>query len=169
MRKPRKRLPPRNDAEKIACLLSLYARQLPEECQVWPGSQRRGYARLWLNGRSQSAHRVMWELVRGPLGEMTLDHYRMNSDSASCSKACINVYHLEPVPGAVNILRGSCPAAQNRRKTHCKRGHEFTAVNTMWEGARRRICRICHRESSRNGMRRWRKRRSRGLFIRKNF
>lgn len=29
-------------------------------------------------------------------------------------------------------------------KTHCKRGHEYTPENSLWNGGRNRSCRTCH-------------------------
>jgi hypothetical protein len=39
------------------------------------------------------------------------------------------------------------------RKTHCKRGHEFTEENTYLQGSRKRSCLMCRRESSKEWQR----------------
>ena len=48
---------------------------------------------------------------------------------------------------------GMSPAAQNARKTHCKRGHEFTEENTLQRitpsGNQGRGCRECKRLAAR--------------------
>lgn len=38
----------------------------------------------------------------------------------------------------------------NKDKTHCKRGHEFTEANTFWakSGHRQRVCRTCKRDAA---------------------
>ena len=49
---------------------------------------------------SRAAHRVAWELIRGPIPEgLVLDHLCRTS-------ACVNPDHLEPVPQAINMIRG---------------------------------------------------------------
>lgn len=37
-------------------------------------------------------------------------------------------------------------AARRRQATHCKRGHEFTAENTIWRRNGRRMCRTCQND-----------------------
>lgn len=82
------------------------------------------------------AHRMAYEELVGPIADgLQIDHL--------CRvRCCVNPAHLEPVTQAENIRRGVSPTAANRRKTHCKHGHEFTTENTRLvpEG---RICRRC--------------------------
>jgi hypothetical protein len=49
---------------------------------------------------------------------------------------------LEVVSIKENVLRGIGPSAINKRKTHCKRGHEFNKENTRIT-KKGRSCRIC--------------------------
>lgn len=45
----------------------------------------------------------------------------------------------------VNVLRGSAPTADNHRKTHCRKGHDYSPENTrIYRGSR--YCRTCERE-----------------------
>lgn len=88
-----------------------------------------------------SAHRVAYEHWRGQIPSgLEIDHLCRN-------RWCVNPDHLEAVTDAVNVLRGEGCYAQNARKTHCKRGHEFTAENTylIKGGAGGRMCRTCHK------------------------
>lgn len=59
-------------------------------CWLWQGHRdRKGYARIWMNGRHQSAHRVTYELLVGEIPEgLEIDHLcRVTS--------CVNPGHLE--------------------------------------------------------------------------
>lgn len=64
-------------------------------CLVWNGRLERGYGRMQYDGRTQYAHRIAWQLARGPIGEgRTIDHLCHN-------RACIEVDHLrEATPEA---------------------------------------------------------------------
>lgn len=112
-------------------------------CWEWAGSRDRdGYGRFKLDGRPQMAHRVAFELWRGEIPDgLQIDHLCRNP-------GCVNPNHLEVVTSRENTLRGEGPAAENGRKTHCKRGHEFTEENT-YLSAKGRECRICRREADR--------------------
>lgn len=107
-------------------------------CWDWVGSVSSGtrgmrYGHLWVNGKHKRATRHLYELHKGaiPFG-FHLDHLCRNT-------LCVNPDHLEPVTNTENVLRGNGAPAQNRRKTHCHRGHEFVV-----EGNRRR-CLECRR------------------------
>lgn len=110
-------------------------------CWVWLGGQgKQGYGQLrWRGSSSMGAHRVAYEELRGPVPNgLHLDHLCRN-------RLCVNPDHLEPVTPVVNILRGFGAHAQNARKTHCKRGHEFTPENTYLIAGGGRACRACWR------------------------
>ena len=87
--------------------------------------------------RSIGAHRLAWMLLRGPIPDgLQIDHLCRFT-------MCVNPDHLEPVTARENILRGVGTAALNAVKTHCIRGHEFTAENTLNNGPGKRACREC--------------------------
>ena len=119
--------------------------QVPGACWEWRGLTTNGYGRFPARtGASKAcihrAHRVAWELMRGPIGAgLQLDHVCRN-------RRCVNPDHLEVVTNAVNVLRGVGPSAINARRTHCSNGHAFSVENTRI-GPRngRRICRACNR------------------------
>lgn len=116
----------------------------PFACWPWLGARTaQGYGWLTVPGRRGSvyAHRFAYELERGPIPDgKQIDHLCRNH-------SCANPTHLEAVTSATNTLRGIGPTATNARKTHCRRGHEFTPENTRWQGGDRhyRVCRECHR------------------------
>lgn len=107
-------------------------------CWLWTASLRYdGYGQLGVSdGGVCLAHRVAWELYRGPIPVgLELDHL--------CRvKSCVNPDHLQPVTGKVNNARSMSFTARNARKTHCINGHEFTDENTYRYGDRR-MCRKC--------------------------
>ena len=113
----------------------------PDECWEWQGTLYKGYGSFHMErGFATTAQRASHLLLKGPIPEgYEVDHLCKNP-------ACVNPAHLEAVPPVVNLMRSDAPCAQNARKTHCKRGHEFTDANTYIEppnGTRR--CLICRR------------------------
>lgn len=110
-----------------------------EGCWLWTGAtngQGRGVVKI--NRRREYVYRVAWELERGPIPEgFEIDH--------TCfTPLCLRVDHLR-------LLTRSENATMQPRyfQTHCKRGHEFTDANTIWQNHpdRRpsRQCRECSR------------------------
>jgi len=115
-----------------------------DECWPWTGVLTdEGYGRFWVSRSSRPmAHRVAYQALVGPVPDgMQLDHLCRN-------RACCNPEHLEPVSSAENTRRGESPAALNRRKTHCHRGHPLTPDN-VYERTDRpgRMCRQCRRDA----------------------
>lgn len=135
-----------HDEKKRETLRVLAAEQQPDVCQPWSGRiGTDGYGYIWLESRNQTAHHAMWTTARGPLAAgFVVDHARINIDPASCSRACVNLYHLEAIYTGENIRRGHGPSARNMRKTHCDYGHAFSARNTYWWRGKRN-CRECYR------------------------
>ena len=89
-------------------------------------------------GEKKFAHRIGYEQLVGPIPKgLELDHL--------CRvRHCVNPDHLEPVTHKENTLRGSCPAAVNARKTHCKRGHPLTDDNIARQSkTNARVCLKC--------------------------
>lgn len=109
-------------------------------CWNWTaGRDKRGYARLTIDGRSRLAHRLSYEEFMGPVPEgLELDHLCRNP-------RCINPEHLEPVTHAENMRR----AAEADRTDHCPSGHLFDEANTYLDKNGYRKCRACNRERSR--------------------
>ena len=127
----------------------LFRRAIPEPntgCWLWllqPNKQT-GYGEFWYDKKRYLAHRLSYELEKGPIPEgLQIDHI--------CRvRSCINPDHLRCVTIKENVLCGVGPAAQNLVKTHCKYGHEFTLENTRYAAKYgNRICRECTRIDNR--------------------
>lgn len=91
-----------------------------------------GYGQFMVAGRRTYAHRWAYEFEVGPIPEGS------EVDHLCKTQACVNPAHLEAVTHRENIRRAFA-------STHCKRGHEFNAENTLYPngagGVRR--CRAC--------------------------
>jgi hypothetical protein len=98
------------------------------KCWIWlaakAGGKHSDYGVFSLHGRQCYAHRVAYELFRKPIPkDLQIDHLCRKRD-------CVNPAHLRAVTQQENLISGEGSTAINFRKTHCKRGHEFTPENT---------------------------------------
>lgn len=117
-------------------------------CWLWLGGVGRGgYGLIKVHGKARMAHRVMYELRRGPIPDgLVLDHLCR-------TPCCVNPDHLEPVTERENILRGRGLAADNARKEFCAHGHPLDVERTYAaSGGLRtgRQCRTCLRRAGRD-------------------
>lgn len=112
-------------------------------CWVWTGkTNRNGYGVVRVGKLMFMVHRVLYQqTLRVTLDEgLVLDHKCRN-------RLCCNPWHLEPVSVRENTLRGEGPTAQNARKTHCPRNHEYTPENTYIRPCGRRRCKACGKKT----------------------
>lgn len=118
-------------------------RVLRSDCWEWVGSLDDGYGSFYIDGRKRKAHIAGYLLFGGVIPEgLVLDHLCRKRD-------CVNPIHLEPVTQQENVLRGNGVAAMNAQKTHCPKGHAYTAENLhIYKGMR--YCRACHKTQSLN-------------------
>jgi hypothetical protein len=115
-------------------------RDAPGPCQLWAGAlDRSGYGRVWHDGAARLAHRVAYEIERGPIpAGLDLDH--------RCAvRACCNPNHLEPVTHRVNILRSANHVAVRAAQTHCIRGHLLAGGTVRIRPNGTRECIPCRR------------------------
>jgi hypothetical protein len=96
----------------------------------------KGYARLPMNGRLATAHRVSYELSFGPiLPGLEIDHLCRN-------KACVNPSHLEAVTPSENIRRAVL-SREKERGGRCSKGHLLDEANLLVLPTGARRCREC--------------------------
>jgi len=95
------------------------------ECWKWLGQiNDGGYGIVYWHGKQVRAHRLSYEAHIGPIPHgLELDHLCRN-------RSCINPKHLEPVTRLENVRRGVGISVQMSKKTHCIRGHLYTAETT---------------------------------------
>lgn len=136
-------------------VLLFFRRLAPRgECLIWTGyAGSDGYGSATFDGRLQRVHRIAYQLAFGPIPPgLHIDHTCHNPATCKGGVACVhrlccNPDHLEAVTNVENILRGGGFTAVNARKTHCKRGHEFTPENIYTQPGKpgTRVCRECVR------------------------
>lgn len=110
----------------------------PLGCWLWGGGKTAGgYGVFGSHGTQTTAHRWAYEALIAPIPEgLHIDHL--------CRvRACVNPWHMEPVPPSVNTARRPMPPL----KTHCVHGHPFNEQNTYYQGTKR-TCRECNRIAS---------------------
>jgi hypothetical protein len=106
------------------------------ECWLWLAAASHGYGRVRMDGRTMAAHRVIWELLVGPIPAGLILHHRCDH------KLCVNPDHLELMaqPGHAH--------GHNQREV-CHAGHVLDEANTrvvVGQDRRRRHCRECDRK-----------------------
>lgn len=136
-------------------------------CWLWTGPLTNGYG-TW---RGHGAHRVIWELLRGPIPPTQVSDHICH-DPALCAggytcphRACVNPDHIVITTRAANLAaeRTANSAGTKRRAqkygdgreqgTHCPEGHEYTEANVYWcagrNGRMQRKCRTCEARKAR--------------------
>lgn len=113
-----------------------------DDCWEWTAGRfsgpRGGYGAFAIGRRTVRAHRVMYEVVVGPIpSDLEPDHLCRN-------RGCVRPSHLEWVTPQENKTRGDSPVGLNARKDRCVRGHAFDEANTYLRPSGGRRCRMCN-------------------------
>jgi len=116
------------------------------DCWTYTGPlDFKGYSRIrGEGGKREFGHWISWKYFREdrPPG-LSYDHLCRN-------RACVNPWHGDPVPAAVNNQRApECRSTVNSMATHCPSGHEYSPENTYVNDQGWRWCRPCHNEANR--------------------
>jgi hypothetical protein len=109
-------------------------------CWVYTGHRDAdGYGKIWIAGKTCRVHRVSYQLLIGPIPPgLQLDHL--------CRvRPCFNPAHLEPVTNEENSRRSGL---NQRPRTHCPRGDEYTEENTYRDRKGYGSCRTCRKRVS---------------------
>lgn len=112
-----------------------------ETCWLWiAGLGTTGYGHFYYkDGKYRKAHRVAYELTNNViLNEDLHIHHKCENP------LCVNPAHLVLT---TNVGHKVLTKHYNAKKTHCKRGHEFTPENTKILNRGQRCCIACqHRK-----------------------
>ena len=119
------------------------SRPLRTPCWLWTGGRfSAGYGSLWLDGRSQLVHRVVYSTLVGALPPRTsllwLDHV--------CRvRHCCNPAHLELVTATENQMRRADSLSDT-----CAHGHLWAENARPVKGEpNQRACQTCNNEKAR--------------------
>lgn len=118
-----------------------------------------GYGRIFLDGKMQKIHRVVWTIYHGPIPDGMVPDHRCHNEAAAAGRcpgggacphrACANPTDLTLETVAGNALSGLSITGLNQRKTKCNAGHDLSGDNLVIRSDGARGCRLCRRNDTR--------------------
>lgn len=129
-------------------------------CWPWAGTKTdQGYGRVMVDSTNRYVHRLAYQLHVGPIPRgWEVDHVCHTAavtagecQGGACEhRACWNPAHLEAVSSAENSRRGNHPLFAVARSQQCRRGHDLTNPENVYERPDgRRRCRVCEIDGQR--------------------
>jgi hypothetical protein len=104
---------------------------------------RWGYGTMSYRGNAMRTHKIAYTVTRGPIPK---GMYVMHTCDLP---RCCNPDHVKLGTPGDNSRDAAAKGRSDRQwQTHCGRGHEFTAENTLFRDNKRkrgRLCKICNR------------------------
>lgn len=143
-----KGMPHLTDADYLARLKSRL-KVMPNGCwEIQTFRHVEGYGAMSYRGKGYRAHKLMYMLVVGPVPERMVVMHECDNPP------CCNPDHLKlgtQVENNQDMHRKGRSNYSKARKTHCKKGHEFTPENTRVTKDNFRQCVECRRARFRKG------------------
>lgn len=137
----------------VAERLALHVVERPSGCHEWTGAtDRNGYGRITVKGKTVQTHVLAWTLVNGPVpaGLNVLHHC---DNPPCCRPSCLFLGTLADNSADMVTKGRSTKGRGQASKTHCPQRHRYSKANTyVAPGSNKRQCRICRqdRERARN-------------------
>lgn len=117
--------------------------KLTSTCWLWTGAKTPdGYGLIWIGNKLEYAHRISWKFFYShiPVGFFVCHKCDVPS--------CVNPDHLFLGTNADNMQDAKQKGRLSGRivvpETHCRKGHEYTIDNIVFDQGRRR-CKICRK------------------------
>jgi hypothetical protein len=121
-------------------------------CWRWTASKAPdGYGRMSLREITKQpvqAHSLSYRLAVGAIPKGNHLHHKREAPTNCIGPSCVNPAHMECITPSRHIDVTPCPSGLNRKKTHCKYGHEFTPENTYLV-KNGRACKACVKRKDR--------------------